>query len=77
MKKEEELNFETALKRLEKIVSELESGELSLDDSLKKYEEGKKLSELCSRKLEAAQKKVQVLIKQSEGSARLEDFKSE
>ena len=62
-----EMKFEEALKKLEKIVDELESGKLSLDDSLKKYEEGVKLSRFCHKTLQAAQKKVQVLAKKGEG----------
>lgn len=52
-----EQSFEKALERLEKIVSELESGELSLDEALKRYEEGIRLVQACSKKLETAQKK--------------------
>ncbi|OIO39186.1 MAG: exodeoxyribonuclease VII small subunit [Candidatus Omnitrophica bacterium CG1_02_49_10] len=77
MKKSEEIDFEDALKRLEKIVSELESGKLSLDESLKKYEDGKKLSELCTKRLEAAEKRVQILMKESSGPAKLETFSGE
>ncbi len=62
-----EMKFEEALKKLEAIVEELESGKLSLDDSLKKYEEGVKLSGFCHKALQAAQKKVQVLSKKGEG----------
>ena len=62
-----EMKFEEALKKLEKIVADLESGELSLDDSLKKYEEGVKLSRFCHKTLQAAQKKVQILTKKDEG----------
>lgn len=58
-----EMKFEEALKRLEKAVSDLESGELSLDDSLKKYEDGVKLAQFCSKKLETARRKVEVLVK--------------
>lgn len=61
-----QMQFEEALKRLEKIVQDLESGKLSLDDSLKKYEEGVKLSRLCHKTLKEAQKKVQVLTKKGE-----------
>ena len=52
-----EIKFEEALKKLEKIVSDMESGDLSLDDALARYEEGIKLSKLCAKKLEAAKKK--------------------
>ena len=63
-----EMKFEDALKRLEKIVKELENGDLSLDDALGKYEEGIKLSKLCSKKLEAAKKKVEILLKSEDGT---------
>ncbi|NQT00342.1 MAG: exodeoxyribonuclease VII small subunit [Candidatus Omnitrophica bacterium] len=62
-----EMKFEEALKRLEKIVQELELGKLPLDDSLKRYEEGIKLSRFCHKTLQAAQKKIQVLTKKGEG----------
>lgn len=65
-----EIKFEDALKKLEKIVADLESGDLSLDDSLKKYEEGVKLAQFCSKKLESARKKVEILVKS--GSGKLE-----
>ena len=63
----EGMKFEEALKRLEKIVGELESGKLSLDESLKKYEEGVRLSRSCHKTLQTAQKKIQVLTKKGEG----------
>jgi exodeoxyribonuclease VII small subunit len=62
-----EMKFEEALKGLEKIVEELESGKFSLDDSLKKYEQGIKLSRFCHKILQAAQKKIQVLTKKGAG----------
>jgi len=52
-----EIKFEKAVERLEKIVDELESGSLDLDESLKAYEEGVKLIKLCSKKLNEAEKK--------------------
>jgi len=58
-----EIKFEEALKKLEKIVSDLEAGEMSLEESLSKYEEGIKLSKICSRQLEAAKSKVELLMK--------------
>ena len=69
-----EMKFEEALKRLEKIVEELENGSLSLDESLEKYEEGIKLSKACSRKLEVARKKVEILLKSEDGSVELKPF---
>ncbi|MFC1631015.1 exodeoxyribonuclease VII small subunit [Candidatus Omnitrophota bacterium] len=62
-----EIKFEEALKKLEKIVDELESGKISLNDSLKKYEEGVKLSRFCHKTLQTAQKKIQVLTKKDDG----------
>lgn len=69
-----EMKFEEALKKLEKIVGDLESGNLSLDESLEKYEEGIKLSRMCSKKLEVARKKVEILLKSEDGSAELKPF---
>ena len=53
--------FETQLEKLEEIVGQLESGELNLDDSLKKFEEGVKLFKSCKDKLSKAEKKIAVL----------------
>lgn len=55
------INFEESLQSLEKIVSELESGNISLDESLKKYEEGVKVFKSCKSLLSKAEKKVQTL----------------
>jgi len=59
----EEMKFEEAISRLEKIVQQLEEGEKSLEDSLKLFEEGIKLSKFCSGKLEEAKKKIEILTK--------------
>jgi len=69
-----EMKFEDALKRLEKIVGDLENGNLSLDESLERYEEGIKLSKTCARKLEVARKKVEILLKSEDGSVELKEF---
>jgi len=69
-----EIKFEDALKKLEKIVEALETGELSLDASLEKYEEGVKLVRLCQKKLEEAKKKVEILVKTKDGKLKLEPF---
>jgi len=69
-----EIKFEDALKKLEKIVGELEDGNLSLDDALGKYEEGIKLSKLCAKRLEAAKKKVEILLKSEDGTVDLKPF---
>ena len=72
-----EIKFEDALKKLEKIVEELEKGDLPLEDSLARYEEGIKLSRICQKKLETAKKKVELLVKSKEGKFKLEAFTEE
>lgn len=62
-----EKKFEEAMQRLEEIVQGLEGGDLSLGDSLKAFEEGMALSKFCSMELEAAEKKVTLLVKESGG----------
>jgi exodeoxyribonuclease VII small subunit len=62
--------FETAMKKLEKVVEELESGELPLEKSLKKFEEGIVLSKFCSGKLEEIEAKVDKLVRDSKGGVR-------
>lgn len=69
-----EIKFEEALKKLEKIVGDLEDGNLSLDDALEKYSEGIGLSKICAKKLEAARKKVEILLKSEDGSIELKEF---
>ena len=72
-----EMKFEEALKKLEKIVDDLERGDLSLDEALEKYEEGIRLSKLCAKRLEAAKKKVEILVKSEDGSIELKPFDEE
>ena len=72
-----EIKFEDALKKLEKIVELLETGELSLDASLEKYEEGIKLVRFCQKKLEEAKKKIEILVKTKDGKIKLEPFDAE
>ena len=56
------------MKQLEKIVQELEDGDLPLEKALKKFEEGMKLTKLCSEKLDATEKKVSILLKNADGT---------
>jgi len=63
---EAEVDFESALKELETLVSRMESGELSLDESLKAFERGIELTRKCQSSLEAAELKVQTLTKDKE-----------
>jgi exodeoxyribonuclease VII small subunit len=69
--------FETALKRLEEIVRKLETGESSLDSSLQLFEEGIKLSRFCHAKLEEAERRVEILLKNGSGQMRTVPFESE
>ena len=62
-----EKKFEEAMKRLEEIVQSLEKGDLTLEDSIKIFEEGMKLFGFCSKKLEEAEQKVSLLVKESNG----------
>ncbi len=75
--KKKELNFETAFNQLEEIVDVLESGDLPLEKALTKFEEGIKLSRICTEKLEKAQKKIELLLKDSKGNFRFEDLDSD
>ena len=59
----EDINFEDAMKALEQIENELENGELSLEQSVDKFEEGIKISKKCNEILEKAEKKISILIK--------------
>lgn len=68
------IKFEKALARLETIVAELERGELTLDESLKIFEEGVKLSKTCMKMLDEAEQKVEILIQDKDGRKRLHAF---
>ena len=70
-------DFETALKKLEEIVKKLENGELSLDSALELFEEGVKLSRFCHSKLEDAERRVEILLKNDSGQMRAVPFESE
>jgi exodeoxyribonuclease VII small subunit len=70
-------SFEDSLKKLESIVEKLEKGDLSLEESLKLFEEGVALSSTCKQELDAAEGKVQILMKQRDGSMKPEPFLTE
>lgn len=59
-------NFEAALGKLEELVRRMETGDLTLEESLKAFEEGTRLARLCSRKLDEAERRVELLLKQGE-----------
>lgn len=70
-----DVNFESALKKLETIVESLENGDLSLEAALKQYEEGVRMADICSKKLSEAEKRVEVLMK-SAGKFKTEAFEA-
>lgn len=71
-----EIKFEEAIKRLEDIAKELESGELGLDESVEKFEEGMKLSKTCTKMLNEAEKRINILIN-NDGEIKEENFTPE
>jgi exodeoxyribonuclease VII small subunit len=72
-----EKKFEDALARLEEIVKELESGDLPLEQSLKMFEEGIKLSRICNKRLEDAERRVEILLKDKAGTIVAQPFQEE
>ncbi len=72
-----EKKFESALARLEEIVGELEKGDIPLDQSLKLFEEGVKLARICQARLQEAERKVEVLLKDSAGNLTRKPFEEE
>ncbi len=71
------VRFEDALARLETIVAELEKGDLPLNDSLKMFEEGIKLSKTCLRMLDDAERKVEIMVQDKDGKKRVEAYSVE
>ena len=66
--------FETALEDLELVVEQLETGELSLEDSLEAFEKGVGLVKYCNQKLDEVEKKVELLVKDKDGKLQLKAF---
>lgn len=73
MNAKKEIDFEGAFQRLEKILEKMNSGEVSLDESLKLYEEADKLIVNCGSRLNAAEKKIETLIKKRTGELAVDD----
>ena len=67
--RETELNFESAMDRLEKIVEQMESGKLPLEDLIVRYEEGMKLVKTCQERLANAEQKIEIITRNSAGKA--------
>lgn len=76
MSKENNGNFEESMKMLENIVIELENGNLNLDESVNKFEEGMKISKQCNKILEEAEKKITILL-ENDGELEEENFEVE
>lgn len=72
-----EKKFEISLNRLEEIVSELEKGDLPLEQSLKLFEEGVKLARICNTRLQDAERKVEILLKDKSGNMMKNPFSEE
>jgi len=74
-KKEEK--FEVTLERLQNLVRELESGECSLEDSIKKFEDGMALAKSCQERLNLAEQKIEILLKADKSGISTGDFEAE
>ena len=69
--------FEDAVEQLEQIVKDLETGDLPLEKAIKKFEEGVRLSKLCSKKLDETEKRIMVLLENENGDLIEEPFGKE
>ncbi len=69
------MNFEESMKKLETIVTELENGKLTLDESVQKFEEGMKIAKQCNDILEGAEKKITILL-ENDGELKEENFEA-
>lgn len=69
--------FETAIGRLEKIVEEMDSDQLPLEDLLVRYEEGIKLVKVCEERLRSAEKRIEIITRDAAGEPRLAEFEPE
>ncbi len=66
--------FDEALKKLEGVVEKLEAGDLPLEESIRLFEEGVRLSKICGRKLEEAEEKIEMLVREQDGSLKAVRF---
>ncbi len=71
-----ELNFESAMDRLETIVEQMESGKLPLEDLIVRYEEGMNLVKICQERLANAEQKIEIIARNSAGKAIVKDFEA-
>ena len=70
-------SFEEQIAELEKIINDLENGNLNLDDSVVKFEEGMKIAKECNKMLENAEKKITILLNDENGEVKEEALKTE
>lgn len=70
----DDMKFEEALARLEDIVKKMEDGDLTLEESLDAFEEGIKLSRLCAKKLDEAERRVEILLKDEDETVEIKPF---
>lgn len=70
------LNFENAMERLEKIVEQMESGKLALEDLIVQYEEGMNLVKVCQERLASAEQKIEIIARDSAGKPTVKKFES-
>jgi exodeoxyribonuclease VII small subunit len=74
---EKQKTFEASLQELERIVRNLENGDLSLEESLKLFEDGVKISRQCQERLNQAERRIEILMKDTDGNPTLEVIKTE
>src|SRR6201987_4555027 len=72
--REAELNFEGAMDRLEKIVEQMESGQLPLEDLIVRYEEGMNLVKVCQERLASAEQKIEIIARNNAGKPVVKEF---
>ncbi len=72
--REAELNFEAAMDRLEKIVEQMESGKLPLEDLIVRYEEGMNLVKVCQERLATAEHKIEIIARNNSGKMTIKPF---
>ena len=77
MEKNKNQNFETSLEELERIVRELERGDLPLEKSLELFEQGVKLSRSCQERLNEAERRIEVLTRDNQGRPAIRPFDAE
>ena len=71
-----EANFEHAMKRLEQIVEQMESGEFALEELIVRYEEGMKLVKVCQERLAAAEERIEIITRDSAGKPVVKEFEA-